>query len=167
MDPDVRLEDLVSRELENLGYELVKIESPVRGRRRIIRLFIDHPERGVTIDDCVRVSKAIGFALDGEEAVSGPYNLEVSSPGINRALTKPAHYERFAGHTARIERAAGRGRKETQTGSIVGVEEETVTLDVAGEMKRIAFSTILRANLHGETWEIPKGAGAKKRPRTP
>ncbi len=167
MDPDVRLEDLVSRELENLGYELIKIEIPVRGRRRIVRLFIDHPEKGVTIDDCVRVSKAIGFVLEGEGIVSGPYNLEVSSPGIKRSLTKPAHFKKFAGHTVRIEHTAGRGGKETLIGSIVDADDETVTLDTDGRMTHIGFGTILKANLHGERWEIPKGARAKKRSRTP
>lgn len=167
MDSDVRLKDIVSRELENLGYELVTIEMPARGRRRIVRLFIDHPEKGVTIDDCVRVSKAIGFVLDGEGIVPGSYNLEVSSPGINRSLTKPAHFKRFAGHTVRIEHTAGRGGKETLIGSIVDADDEAVTLETGGGMTHVEFGTILRANLHGERWEIPKGARAKKRSRTP
>jgi ribosome maturation factor RimP len=167
MDPDVRLEGIVSRELEELGYELVKIEMPVRGRRRIVRLFIDRPERGVTIDDCVRVSRAIGFVLDGEGIVPGPYNLEVSSPGINRSLTKPAHFKRFAGHTVRIEHTAGSGGKETLIGSIVDAGDEAVTLETGQGARRVEFGAILKANLHGERWEISKGARARKRSRTP
>ncbi len=167
VDSDVHLKDVVSRELESLGYELVMIEMHVRGRRRIIRLFIDHPASGVTIDDCVRVSKAIGFILDGEGIVSGPYNLEVSSPGINRVLTKPDHFKRFTGHTARIEYTAVRGGKETLIGSIVEANEEAVTLETGGKMTLIGFGTICRANLHGENWEIPKGTKAKRRAHTP
>lgn len=165
MGTDVRLEDFVSWELERLGYELVKLEMPVRGKRRIIRLFIDHPDKNVTIDDCVQVTKAIGFVLDGEDVIPGPYNLEVSSPGINRSLTKPAHFRRFGGRTARIERTARDGKKETLIGTIVESDDETVTLHVAGEAKRIAFVEILKANLHGERWEIPKGKRSGKRHR--
>ncbi len=165
MDQDVRLEDFVSRELERLGFELVKLEMPVRGRRRIIRLFIDHPDKDVTINDCVQVTKAIGFVLEGEDFVPGPYNLEVSSPGINRSLTKPAHFKRFSGRMARIEHTARDGGKETLIGAIVGSDDETVTLRVAGEVRRIAFEEILRANLHGERWEIPKSKRGGKRHR--
>ncbi len=165
MDPDVRLEDFVGRELERLGFELVKLEMPVRGRRRIIRLFIDHPDKNVTIDDCVQMTKAIGFVLDGEDVIPGPYNLEVSSPGINRSLTKPAHFKRFSGRTARIEHTVENGMRETLIGAIVGSDDETVTLRVAGEVKRIAFAEILKANLHGERWEIPKSKRRDKRHR--
>jgi ribosome maturation factor RimP len=165
MDLDVRLEDFVSWELEQLGYELVKLEMPVRGRRRIIRLFIDRPDKNVTIDDCVQVTKAIGFVLDGEDVIPGPYNLEVSSPGINRSLTKPAHFQRFSGRTARIEHTVENGKKETLIGTIVESDDETVTLRVAGEVKRIAFVEILKANLHGERWEIPKTKRGGKRHR--
>ena len=167
MDWEARLEELVNGELENLGFEFVTMEVPVRGRRRIVRLFIDNPEKGVTIDDCVRVSKAIGFALEGEAIIPGPYNLEVSSPGINRSLTKPAHFKRFTGHTARIEHTARHGGKETLIGGIVGVSDEAVTLETAGGTKSILLGAFLRANLHGEHWDIPKRRKTKKRPRMP
>lgn len=166
MDTDIRLEELVSGELEKLGYELVTIEMPVRGRRRIVRLFIDHPERNVTIDDCVRVSKAVGFVLDGEAIVPGPYNLEVSSPGINRALTKPTHFKRFTGHAARVERVTGHGGTETLIGGILDADDEAVTLETGGKRVRIEFGAVRKANLHGEDWEIPKGTKKKKRSRS-
>jgi ribosome maturation factor RimP len=162
---DARLESLIDGELGTLGFELVKLEISIRGRRRILRLFIDHPERGVTLDDCVRVTKAIGFAIDGEGIIPGLYNLEVSSPGINRPLTKPAHFKRFAGRTARIEHTGGAAGRETVIGVIAGADDEAVTVDSDAGTRRIAFKDIIRGNLHGEQWEIPKGAWKKGRSR--
>jgi ribosome maturation factor RimP len=167
MDPQDHLEELVDRELANLGYELVKLEVSIRGRRRIVRIFIDRIDGGVTLDDCVQVTRAIGFVLDGEQIIPGPYNLEVSSPGINRSLTKPTHFERFKGHTARIEHAADSGRKETLIGTIVDADDAAVTVTEAGETRRISFGSILKANLHGEHWGIPKktrgGKGSRRK----
>jgi ribosome maturation factor RimP len=165
MEADARLEALIDGELGELGFELVKLEISIRGRRRILRLFIDHPDRGVTLDDCVRVTKAIGFVIDGEGLVEGPYNLEVSSPGINRPLTKPAHFSKFGGRMVRIEHARGTAGKETVIGSIAGTDGEAVTVDTGAGTRRIAFGDITRANLHGEQWEIPKGTWKKRRSR--
>jgi ribosome maturation factor RimP len=165
MNVDVRMEELVVAELDNLGYELIKLETNVRGRRRIVRIFIDRSGEGVTLDDCVQVTKRIGFVLDGEEIITGPYNLEVSSPGIDRSLTKPAHFERFKGHSARITHAGGSAGKETAVGIIVDTDDVAVTIRGDGGTRRIDFDTILKANLHGEHWEIPKGERNRGRSR--
>lgn len=159
------LEELVAKEVDMLGFELIKIEAVPRGRRKLLRLYIDHPERNVTIDDCVQVSKAIGFVLDGEDRVQGPYNLEVSSPGINRPLTKANHFKRFVGKSSRIEYRSGGGDKETIIGEIVDSSDDSVTLNVGGENKRIVMSNILKANLYGEQWEIQSSKPTRKRTR--
>ena len=143
---------LVEEELQGLGYELVKLDVSSRGKRRILRVFIDDPDRGVTIDDCVRVSKALGLALDGEDLIQGPYNLEVSTPGMNRPLTKREHYRRYAGKTARVEYIAGSGEKHSSIGKIERIENEDLILSNDKGEDRIPFESIIKANLHGEKW---------------
>ncbi|HVO77181.1 MAG TPA: ribosome maturation factor RimP, partial [Candidatus Bathyarchaeia archaeon] len=132
MDLAGELKGLVERELDGLGYELVKADAFLSGRRKTIRLFIDRPDGAVTIDDCVRVTKALGLALEGVETLPGPYNLEVSSPGFARALTKPAHFARFRGERARIEYLDAGGAKTTVVGMITEAGETSLTLSVDG-----------------------------------
>jgi ribosome maturation factor RimP len=156
------LHSVIEREVEMLGYELVRLDQTSRGRRRIVRIFIDEQERGVTIDDCVRVTKALGLVLDASSIIEGPYTLEVSSPGIDRPLTRPDHFTRFAGHGARIEYRDGEGTKRTAVGRLAGVRDGTVTIAVDGSDLAIPIGDVLKANLHGETWEI---GGNKERRR--
>lgn len=166
MERSEKLFEIVEEELDGLGFELVKLDFYSRGRKRVVRLFIDEPEKGVTLDDCVRVSKAVGFVLDGEDLMKGPYNLEVSSPGINRALSKPSHFRRFEGRTARIEHLVSEGKKETLTGEIAGADDSAVTVLVGGDKIRIEMDRIVKANLHGEKWDIGEGAKKNKRQRS-
>ena len=140
------LEQLIAREVGALGYELVKLEVFFMGRRKVLRIYIDRSD-GVTIDDCVRVTKALNLVLDGVESIPGPYNLEVSSPGINRPLTKPEHFERFRAERARVEYREESGNKATVWGEIIAADAAGVVLSVDGEARRIAFGTIHRANL--------------------
>jgi ribosome maturation factor RimP len=168
MKIETRIGSLVERELERIGYELVKLEVSLRSPRKVIRIFIDHPERGVTLDNCVQVTRAIGFVLDGENVIPGSYHLEVSSPGIDRPLTKAAHFERFKGKQAKVERMRENGTRETFIGEIVGVKGDTITFLAGGTEAGVALADIVRANLHGEQWDPGGGkrrAGRKKRRR--
>ncbi len=159
------LEELVTDEVDLLGYELIKLETIPRGRKKLLRIYIDHPERSVTIEDCVQVSKAVGFVLESEEQFPGSYNLEVSSPGINRPLMKSKHFKRFTGKNARVEyNVAGNG-KNTVIGEIVDSNNESVTLSVDGEQRVIDVESIIKANLHGERWDIQSKKPAKKKAR--
>ena len=152
---EARLKDIVTRELELLGFELVKLESSLSGRRKVIRLFIDRPGGAVSVDDCVRVSKVIGLVLDDEDLIETSYNLEVSSPGMNRPLSKPEHFRRFAGMSARVVYSFhGEGTK-TVIGRIREATDEALILEAGGEERRIPFEMIEKANLHGEKWDIP------------
>ncbi len=149
-----QLEEIIKDELELLGFELVKLEGSLTGKRKVIRLYIDHPERGVTVDDCVQVTRTLGLILDGEDLIKVPYNLEVSSPGMNRPLSKPEHFRRFAGKTVKIVLLEDGERQKTKIGEIIGAEEDAVTLSVEGEEERIPFERISKANLHGEKWKV-------------
>ncbi len=160
MNPNERLVSLIEEELETLGFELVKLDSSSRGKRQILRIYIDNPAGKVTIDNCVAVSKALGFMLDGEDIMPGGYNLEVSTPGINRILTKQEHFTRFCGKEAKVEFLVSEGGKETVIGEIIEVRDNTIVLSVGSVEKNIEFDMIVKANLFGEKWGV-EGKGRK------
>jgi ribosome maturation factor RimP len=148
MEPDKELGELIERELDVLGYELVKMEALFSGRRKALRIFIDRPEATVTIEDCIRVTKALGLVLDATEKVPGPFNLEISSPGSARPLTKPAHFARFRGERSRVEYLDDAGVKTTAIGAIVDASETAVTVSADGVERIIPYAGIVKANLH-------------------
>ncbi len=104
-----------------------------------VRLFIDHPG-GVTLDLCERVTHQL-------PDVRERYALEVSSPGVDRPLTKPAHFHRFLGHRARVRTREARDGHTSFTGELVGATEEEVTIAVDGGVVAIPYSAIARSNL--------------------
>jgi ribosome maturation factor RimP len=148
MEPDRELTELIERELDVLGYELVKVEALFTGRRKTLRIFIDRAEAPVAIEDCVRVTKALGLVLDAAENLPGPYNLEISSPGSARPLTKPEHFARFRGERSRVEYLDESGGKATAIGPIADADEKAVTITVDGVDRTIPYAGIVKANLH-------------------
>jgi ribosome maturation factor RimP len=156
MEPDKELKELIERELGVLGYELVKIEAFFSGRRKALRIFVDRPEVPVTIHDCIRVTKALGLVLDATETVPGPYNLEISSPGFARPLTKPAHFARFRGERGRVEYVDDAGVKSTAIGAIVDSSETGITVTVDGVDRDIPYAWIVKANLHPADQGVPE-----------
>ncbi|MCK4538747.1 MAG: ribosome maturation factor RimP [Candidatus Krumholzibacteria bacterium] len=159
MDGNQQLNSLIEKELDGLGFELVRLDISSGGRKKILRLFVDREDGGVSIDDCVRLAKALGLVLEAEEIFSSPYNLEVSSPGINRPLSKPAHFKRFEGREVRVEYSSGEKGKAMVIGILKDVEEDSIIVDDGGNETAVEFRSILKARLHGETWEI----GRKKK----
>jgi ribosome maturation factor RimP len=127
--------------LGGLGYELVDLES---SRGGLLRLFIDTP-RGITVEDCARVSNHLtrAFAVEGIEYE----RLEVSSPGLDRALKRPEDYTRFAGHKASVKLKLPREGRRRFEGQVVGVEDGRVVLEIEGERQLFAFAEIDRARL--------------------
>ena len=139
--PVLDREGWVRAALEGLGYELVDIES---SRSGLLRLFIDSP-RGITVEDCARVSHHMTRAM----AVEGiDYDrLEVSSPGLDRPLKRLEDYRRFAGREASVKLKLPRDGRRRFAGRLAGVEGGEVVLEVDGQQQRIAFEEIDRARL--------------------
>ena len=113
---------LLEPTIERLGYELSDLEVKLGGRGGVVRVFIDHPD-GISLDDCETVSLAVSALLDVEDPVPGNYNLEVSSPGLDRKLVKPADYERFRGKKATIKLRTPRDGRGQFTGRLAGLSE--------------------------------------------
>ncbi len=135
--------------IESMGYELVGIEFVGGGSHGTLRVYIDS-DRGVNLDDCAAISHQISGILDVEEPIRQAYDLEISSPGIDRPLFKPADYERFAGETARIKLAVGLDGRKNFKGRLQGVTDAgSVLIEVDGENFSLPFADIARANLVG------------------
>jgi len=131
------------------GLELVDVEYVREHEGWILRLFIDKAG-GVGIEDCTRVSHAVGPSLDVEDLIPHEYHLEVSSPGLNRPLTKPAHFQKATGQKVKV-RTFGplfEPPRKNFTGVLKGVEPEAVTVEVEGAGAfRIPLKDIAKANL--------------------
>src|SRR5260221_8237575 len=122
--------------LDGLGYELVDLEA---SRTGLLRIFIDTP-RGITVDDCARVSNHLtrAFAVEGIDYE----RLEVSSPGLDRPLKRLVDFERFAGRDATVKlKLPVKGQRRFE-GRVVGVEDGRVVLEIGGERQHIAFEDI-------------------------
>ncbi|WP_028079066.1 ribosome maturation factor RimP [Solimonas soli] len=141
-----RLEQMLEPVLESLGYELVLLEYSPHPRNAMLRLFIDAPA-GITIDDCERVSKEVAGVLDVEDPIRSAYRLEVSSPGLDRPLVKPAHFERFLGEQARVQLVAPIDGRRRYVGFIRGIDGNTLRLECKEGLAEIPLSEIERARL--------------------
>lgn len=141
------VQQLVEPIIENLGLELVDVFYGNEQGRWILRLTIDGPN-GIGLEECQKVSEAVDGPLDEADPIPGSYHLEVSSPGLDRPLVKPADFVRFAGQRVRIRtHVAIDGRRNWQ-GRLDGLSGEDVLLTVDGdEQVKLPLETIARARL--------------------
>lgn len=138
------LQQVIDRELE--GVEVVALEEAGNRRRRVVRLFIDHPA-GVNHDLCARVSAVVGAALDELDVFEGPYVLEVSSPGIERPLRKRSHFEAQLGKPVYVKTRTPVEGSKVWRGLLVEVTGEEIVIQEAGRGVRIPFGEIATAHL--------------------
>lgn len=138
---------LAERCAKTLGMELVDIELGARGNRPLIRVFVDKPD-GTALIDCTRVSREIEQHLDADADFTERYVLEVSSPGIERPLRKPADFERFSGHRVKIRFRGPFEGCQKVTGRIQGVTGTQLTIAKEdGEEWTFSLDIIKKANL--------------------
>ena len=136
--------------VESMGYELVGVEFQRNGAHGTLRVYIDH-ERGVNLDDCAAISHQISGILDVEEPIRQAYDLEISSPGIDRPLFRREDYARFNGREAKIRLAAARDGRRKYRGLLRGLNDAgNVVIEVDGETFELPYADIARANLVGE-----------------
>ncbi|QIW16011.1 ribosome maturation factor RimP [Pasteurellaceae bacterium RH1A] len=141
-----KLQDLVLDSIEAMGCELVGIECQRAGRFLTVRLYIDK-EGGVSIDDCSDVSRQVSAIFDVEDPIADKYNLEVSSPGLDRPLFTLEHYQRFIGREVVIHLRIPMFDRRKWQGEILSVENDLISLKVENEERAFAFGNIQKANL--------------------
>jgi ribosome maturation factor RimP len=145
-----KLFGLLEPVVDGLGYELVDIEWGSAGRRSVVRVYIDRTgDGGIGLDDCERVSRAVGAALEAEDPIGHEYSLEVSSPGFDRPLRTAAHFARFAGSEARIELARPLEGRRRFRGRLGPVTDGQVTIEVDRKEWKLPLSGISKARLVG------------------
>ncbi len=129
-----------------MGYELVGIEYRRGADSGLLRIYIDQ-DAGILLDDCVKVSRQVSAMLDVEDPLKEAYQLEVSSPGVDRPLFVKEHFDRFAGSKVRVKlRMKLDGRKRFE-GVLHGTKDEDVVLEMDGEMKYLPLDLIDSARL--------------------
>ena len=155
VDVASRTTELAERLAASLGMELVELEYKREGRDMVLRLYIDK-EGGVTLDDCSTVSRELSEILDVEDFIREHYTLEVSSPGLNRPLKKPADFERYRGRLAKVRTFepladdAGNKRK-TFLGELLGFADGAVRMHLKeGQTASIPLEKVAKANLEFE-----------------
>lgn len=142
-----RLIELLEPTVESMGYELVELEARSNPKGGLVRLYIDGPD-GVGLDDCETVSHQVSGVLDVEDPMPGEYNLEVSSPGLDRPLRKAAHFAGFVGRRVKLELDAPRDDGRWRfTGVLTGFADDTLTLEVDGESVQVERASLRTARL--------------------
>lgn len=142
-----RVAALITGPLEGLGYELVRVLLS-GGHRPVLQVMAERADgSAMTVDDCAEISQTVSALLDAEDPIAGPYTLEVSSPGIDRPLTRPRDFERFAGFEARIETARAIDGRRRFKGRLLGLDEGVVSMRVDGGTVRLPLAEIAKARL--------------------
>ncbi|MCP5093634.1 MAG: ribosome maturation factor RimP [Gammaproteobacteria bacterium] len=137
---------LLEPTVERLGYELADLEVRLGGKGGLVRVFIDKAD-GIALDDCEAVSRAISALLDVEDPLPGNYSLEVSSPGLDRKLTKSEHFQRFMGEIVKVKmRFPVEGRRRFR-GKLLSMDENNIVVEVDGESHSLALAAIDTARL--------------------
>lgn len=144
------LDELFEPVVESMGYELVGVEFSGGASHGTLRVYIDR-EEGVSIDDCASISHQISAILDVEEPIQQAYDLEVSSPGLDRPLFKATDFERFSGQQVKIKMSTGLDGRRNFKGVLQGViDSRLIKVEVDGEVFQLPLTDIGKANLIGQ-----------------
>ncbi len=140
------LNTLLEPTVTSMGFEISDLEVKLGGHDGVIRVFIDSPD-GVGLEDCENVSRQISTFLDVEDPVPGHYVLEVSTPGLDRRLTKLEHFQRFTGEDVQIKLRFPLDGRRNFRGALKAAEGESIEVEVDGESHSLPIATIELARL--------------------
>jgi ribosome maturation factor RimP len=143
---DRRLAAIVAPTIEDLGFELVRLRL-MGGKRAVLQIMAERPDGGIEVDECARISRAVSVVLDVEDPIHAEYVLEVSSPGIDRPLTRLKDFERWTGYEAKLETAEPIEGRRRFKGTLAGVEDGEVLLEIPEGTIGLAFALVAEAKL--------------------
>lgn len=147
MDASGHIEKIVTPTLDGMGYELVRVRM-TGGDRQILQIMAERTDgAAMTVEDCALISNAVSAVLDVEDPIQSAYSLEVSSPGIDRPLTRPRDFERFAGFEVKVEMYEMTGGRKRFRGRILGLTEDRLRLATNEGEVELPVAGILRAKL--------------------
>jgi ribosome maturation factor RimP len=146
---DARLLDLLDPVAEAQGYAIVRLRLMGGQESRRLQIMAERPDGEMDIDDCAKLSRAISEVMDAADPIAGEYTLEVSSPGVDRPLTRKQDFETYEGYEARLELdRLAEGRKRFR-GVLAGLDGDNVAIDLEGEAETtlIPLAWIIDAKL--------------------
>ncbi len=143
---DKRLAGMVQPLIEGMGYELVRIRL-MSGKHATLQIMAEKPEGGIEVDDCARISSALSAVLDVEDPIEGEYTLEVSSPGIDRPLTRLKDFETWEDYEAKLETSELIDGRRRFKGQLRGVEGNEVLIEIAEGTIGLEFDWLTEAKL--------------------
>lgn len=139
------IDELLQPGAQALGYELVAVELS-GGDTSIVRIYIDTPN-GITVDDCAKASRQFSAILDVEDPISNRYTLEVSSPGMDRPLAKPKHFQDVIGQDVKIKMITLIDGRRRFTGELIEANNEFAVVEVDGEQTELPYNEMDKARL--------------------
>ena len=141
------LEPIITRVVESAGYRLVRLRV-LAGKRKTVQVMAERLDGTMNVDDCATLSRALSEFFDEEDPIDGEFLLEVSSPGIDRPLTRIHDYARWSGHEAKLELGApdATGRRRFK-GLLLGLDGNDVVIEIDGVRMKFPFRAIAEAKL--------------------
>ncbi len=142
------VQDIVEPVIDSLGFEVVRIVT-IGTKNPTLQIMIERKDRkDIVVDDCAAVSRAVSAVLDEKDPIEGEYSLEVSSPGLDRPLTKPEHFARFAGYETKLETKTEVGGRKRFKGKLLRIDEkQNIYFDMDGTEYVIPFENVGKAKL--------------------
>jgi ribosome maturation factor RimP len=143
---DKRLASLVEPTIQGMGFELVRLRL-MGGRRSTLQIMAERPEGWIEVDDCAQISRAVSVILDVEDPIAGEYVLEVSSPGIDRPLTRLKDFARYEGYEVRMETEEAIDGRKRFRGVLAGIEDGEVLVEIPEGTIGLSFDLLADAKL--------------------
>ena len=143
---DRRLAEIITPVIEDMGYELVRVRL-MSGKETALQIMADKPDGGIEVDDCAAISTAVSATLDVEDPILDAYTLEVSSPGIDRPLTRLKDFEMFEGYDAKIETDELIDGRRRFKGILAGIDGDEILINVAEGTIGLRFEWLSDAKL--------------------
>jgi len=143
---DRRMAEIITPVIEDLGYELVRVRL-MGGKTNTLQIMAEKPEGGIEVDDCADISNAVSAVLDVEDPLTDAYTLEVSSPGIDRPLTRLKDFEEFEGYEAKLETSEMIDGRKRFKGVLAGVEDNDVLINIEEGTVGLQFDWLADAKL--------------------
>jgi len=142
-----RIEGLCAPPAAGLGLALVQVSYQRESSGWVLRVLVERPGGAVTVEDCSRLSRELSVVLDVEDALPQAYQLEVSSPGLDRPLITLQDFARFVGREITLRTHAPQAGRRNYRGRLVGVAGDELTLEVDGQRQIITHGSVSKANL--------------------
>ena len=143
---DRRIADIVTPVIEGMGYELVRLRL-MSGKSASLQIMADKPNGGIEVDDCAKISTAVSATLDVEDPIEDAYRLEISSPGVDRPLTRLKDFDAWSGYEVKIETTEMIDGRRRFKGALVGTEGNEVLIEIEEGTIGLQFDWLSDAKL--------------------